>query len=73
MQLGWLREEFRQKVSYISRPISFYRLYLHLGKEHDLALSTTCLVTLVLCTPLTLPQLHVAIYGSRIPCSAPQP
>lgn len=41
MQLGWLREEFRQKVSYITRPISSCCLYLHLGKEHDLALSTT--------------------------------
>lgn len=41
MQLGWLWEEFRQKVSYISRPMSSYFLHLHLGKEHDLALSTT--------------------------------
>lgn len=41
MQLGWLRQEFRQKVSYIYRPISSHCLYPHLGKEHDPALSTT--------------------------------
>jgi hypothetical protein len=37
MQLGWLRQEFRQKVNHISRPISYYFRHLHLGKEHNLA------------------------------------